>query len=43
MRAWIDHERTERRFPRQWDGIFIVDGDTIDFRSIMEEKIPPGV
>ncbi|MEQ8175401.1 MAG: flavin reductase family protein [Syntrophomonadaceae bacterium] len=44
VRAWIDHERIERRtFHANGDGTFVVDGDTINFRSIMEEKITPGV
>ncbi len=44
VRAWIDQERTERRtFHANGDGTFVVDGNTINLRSLMEEKIPPGV
>jgi len=44
VRAWLDQERTERRtFHANGDGTFVVDGNTINLRSLMEEKIPPGV
>ncbi|HWP97267.1 MAG TPA: hypothetical protein VN426_10520 [Syntrophomonadaceae bacterium] len=44
VRAWIDQERTERRtFHANGDGTFVVDGSTISLRSLMEEKLPPGV
>lgn len=44
VRAWIDQERTERRtFHANGDGTFVVDGNAINLRSLMEEKIPPGV
>ncbi len=43
-RAWIDKERKERRtFHANGDGTFIVDGETINFRSLMEDKLPYGV
>jgi flavin reductase (DIM6/NTAB) family NADH-FMN oxidoreductase RutF len=44
IRAWIDQERTERRtFHAKGDGTFVVDGDTINLRHLMEDKLPPGV
>ncbi len=44
VRAWLDQERTERRtFHANGDGTFVVDGNTINLRSLMEEKIPPRV
>lgn len=44
IRAWIDNDRKERRtFHANGDGTFVVDGDTINFRSLMEDRLPPGV
>jgi flavin reductase (DIM6/NTAB) family NADH-FMN oxidoreductase RutF len=44
IRAWIDHERKERRtFHANGDGTFIVDGTTINLRSLMKDKLPFGV
>lgn len=44
IRAWIDKDRKERRtFHANGDGTFIVDGDVINLRSLMEDKLPPGV
>ena len=44
VRAWIDRKRKERRtFHANGDGTFVVDGDIINLRSIMEDKVPPGV
>jgi flavin reductase (DIM6/NTAB) family NADH-FMN oxidoreductase RutF len=42
--AWTDKERKERRtFHANGDGTFVVDGDTINLRHLMEDKLPPGV
>ncbi len=42
--AWIDNERKERRtFHANGDGTFVVDGNTINLRNLMEDKIPSGV
>lgn len=42
--AWIDQDRKERRtFHANGDGTFVVDGDTVNLRSLMEDKLPPGV
>jgi flavin reductase (DIM6/NTAB) family NADH-FMN oxidoreductase RutF len=44
IRAWIDQERKERRtFHANGDGTFVVDGDSINLRSLMEDKLPSGV
>ena len=44
VRAWIDHDRKERRtFHANGDGTFVVDGNTVSFRSLMEDKLPPGL
>lgn len=44
IRAWIDKDRKERRtFHANGDGTFVVDGDLINLRSLMEDKLPPGV
>ena len=44
VRAWIDRERKERRtFHANGDGTFVVDGDIINLRSLMEDKVPLGV
>ena len=43
-RAWIDKKRKERRtFHANGDGTFVVDGETLDYRSLMEDKLPDGV
>lgn len=43
-RAWIDDERKERRtIHAHGDGTFAVDGDTLNLRGLMEDKLPPGV
>ncbi|NTW72443.1 MAG: flavin reductase family protein [Eubacteriaceae bacterium] len=43
-RAWIDRDRKERRtFHANGDGTFVVDGETLNFRNLMEEKLPDGV
>lgn len=43
-RAWIDPEHKERRtFHANGDGTFVVDGDTINLRGLMEDKLPAGV
>jgi len=42
--AWIDEEREERRtFHAVGDGTFVVDGETLNYRSLMENKLPDGV
>jgi len=42
--AWIDKERKERRtFHANGDGTFVADGRTINYRSLMVAKLPPGV
>jgi flavin reductase (DIM6/NTAB) family NADH-FMN oxidoreductase RutF len=44
IRAWIDYERKERRtFHANGDGTFVVDGNTINLRDLMEDKLPAGV
>lgn len=44
LRAWIDNGRKERRtFHANGDGTFVVDGDSINLRTLMGDKIPPGV
>ena len=44
IRAWIDNDRKERRtFHAVGDGTFVVDGEIINLRHLMEDKIPPGV
>ena len=44
VRAWIDHQRKEHRtFHTNGDGTFVVDGSTINLRSLMEDKLPSGV
>jgi len=44
IRAWIDNERGERRtFHANGDGSFAVDGNTINLRHLMEDKLPEGV
>ena len=42
--AWIDNERKERRtFHANGDGTFVIDGSNINLRTLMKDKIPPGV
>ena len=44
VRAWVDLERKERRtFHANGDGTFVVDGETLDLRHLMADKIPDGV
>ena len=44
VRAWINYQRKERRtFHANGDGTFVVDGSTINLRSLMEDKLPSGV
>jgi flavin reductase (DIM6/NTAB) family NADH-FMN oxidoreductase RutF len=44
IRAWIDNERKERRtFHANGDGTFMVDGNTINLRNLMADKLPSGV
>ncbi len=44
LRAWIDNGRKERRtFHANGDGTFVVDGGTVNLRSLMEDKLPSGV
>lgn len=44
IHASIDNERKERRtFHANGDGTFVVDGNTINLRRLMEDKLPPGV
>jgi flavin reductase (DIM6/NTAB) family NADH-FMN oxidoreductase RutF len=44
VRAWIDEGRKERRtFHAVGDGTFIIDGRKMNLRSLMADKIPPGV
>ena len=44
VRAWIDADRKERRiFHAVGDGTFVVDGETMNLRHLMEDKLPPGV
>ncbi len=44
VQAWIDPQKKERRtFHAHGDGTFSVDGETLNFRNLMEDKIPSGV
>ena len=44
IRAWIDQKKQERRtFHANGDGTFVIDGDTVNLRHLMEDKLPPGV
>lgn len=44
VRAWIDESKKERRtFHANGDGTFVVDGETISLRHLMEDKLPDGV
>ena len=41
VKAWIDNERKERRtFHANGDGTFVVDGESIDLRHLMADKLP---
>jgi flavin reductase (DIM6/NTAB) family NADH-FMN oxidoreductase RutF len=43
-RAWINQKRKERRtFHANGDGTFKIDGDTINLRKLMYDKLPEGV
>jgi flavin reductase (DIM6/NTAB) family NADH-FMN oxidoreductase RutF len=43
-KAWKDEGREERRtFHAVGDGTFTADGETLDYRSLMENKLPDGV
>lgn len=42
--AWRNDDRQERRtFHANGDGTFRVDGETLNYRSLMADKLPPGV
>ncbi|MCI1956185.1 MAG: flavin reductase family protein [Oscillospiraceae bacterium] len=44
VRAWIDREKKERRtFHANGDGTFAVDGETLNLRDRMKDKLPAGV
>ena len=44
VKAWADEEREHPRFFHAiGDGRFTVDGETISYREIMIDKLPPGV
>jgi flavin reductase (DIM6/NTAB) family NADH-FMN oxidoreductase RutF len=44
LEAWIDERRKEKRFFHAiGDGRFIIDGEKINHRKIMIEKLPEGV
>lgn len=44
IRAWIDNDRAERRtFHANGDGTFVIDGNVINLRNLMADKLPPGV
>ncbi len=44
VRAWIDPDKKDcRTFHAVGDGTFVGDGETIDLRHLMEDKIPFGV
>lgn len=43
-RVWCDNDRKERRtFHANGDGTFVVDGETLDYRSLMGKWVPEGV
>lgn len=43
-RVWCDNDRKERRtFHANGDGTFVVDGETIDYHSLMGKWVPEGV
>ncbi len=44
IQAWIDPDRAEQKtFHAVGDGTFLVDGRKLNYRKIMEAKIPAGV
>lgn len=44
VHAWMDAQRKERRtFHANGDGTFVTDGETLNLRNFMEDKIPQGV
>jgi len=44
VRAWTNPGRAERRtFHAVGDGTFIADGERLDYRSLMKDKLPDGV
>ncbi len=44
VQAWMDPDRQERRtFHAHGDGTFSADGETLNLRALMEDKIPSGV
>jgi len=44
IHAWYNADKKEKRtFHANGDGTFVVDGNTLNYRGIMEDKIPPGV
>lgn len=44
IQAWYNpHKENKQTFHAQGDGTFTVDGESINYRSIMEKKIPYGV
>lgn len=44
VKAWIDENKKERRtFHANGDGTFVVDGEIINLRHLMEDKLPDGV
>lgn len=44
IKAWCDDEHEEqRRFHANGDGTFVTDGQTLDLRNLMEDKLPAGV
>ena len=44
VQAWIDPNRKERRtFHAVGDGTFKIDGRTLNYRKLMQAKLPPGV
>lgn len=44
VRAWVNKGRSERRtFHANGDGTFAADGETLNLRHLMEDKLPAGV
>lgn len=44
VKAWMDEDKPERRmFHARGDGTFSVDGEIVDYRALMEDKLPAGV
>lgn len=44
VHAWVDQERKERRtFHANGDGTFVSDGECLNLRNLMNDKLPPGV